>query len=68
MNEPLDQPEITTGMKTSRVWLPSGKRFEFSVEEGYTMEDMEFVLKMLDLFKTAIVPKESKRSKELGKA
>jgi hypothetical protein len=49
-----------TGMKTSTVWLPSGKRFEFSVEEGYTSDDMEFVMNLLNLFKSSIVPKGKK--------
>ncbi len=54
------KPEDQVGMKTSTVWLPSGRKFEFSVEEGYTSEDMEFVLNLLNLFKSSIMPKDSK--------
>lgn len=48
-------------MRTSTVFLPSGKRFSFSVETGYTPEDMAFVQSLLNLFLQA-TPKTKKEN------
>jgi len=45
-----ERPKSEPEMKTSTVFLPSGKKFSFSVEAGYTPEDMAFVQNLLNLF------------------
>ncbi|MBI5474791.1 MAG: hypothetical protein HY961_20820 [Ignavibacteriae bacterium] len=47
-------------MRTSTVFLPSGRKFSFSVETGYTPEDMAFVQNLLNLFLQA-TPREPKQ-------
>jgi hypothetical protein len=46
----LEKPQSEPEMKTSTVFLPSGRKFSFSVEEGYTPDDMAFVQNLLNLF------------------
>lgn len=58
----MTSPEVpVVGEKTSTVWLPSGRYFKFTVQDGNTQEDMEFVLNLLNLFKSSLMPKDVKK-------
>ena len=54
-NDELPQGSSNPEEKINIIWLPSGAVFEFSFCDDPTRHDIEFMIEILDLYKSTLI-------------